>query len=416
MGAPPFSPILGERVGTSFSDDGMGNVTNDGANTYSYDAEGRQVTVNSTTTLFDAFNRPMEIHGSSGYTDIVYAPDGSKFALMNGATVQKYMVPMAAGMQAVYGQGSGNFLYYRHADWLGSSRFAATSTGSMYYDAAYAPFGENYAEKGTTDRSFTGQTQDTASGLNDFLFRQQSAAQGRWLVPDPAGLAAVDITNPQTWNRYAYVGNNPLNATDPLGLYCAIDVDGGIIGGCTEGDGIWIGGLFFPWWLAGGGGSGGGGGGHPGPPSGGGTPPPSQPPAPQPVNFPNETLGIPNGLNLNFGGPLGAILPSAVCGDLGPCPMIGNSIVGVDDAVEISALTYLVGLTIYAIEKYGPPLIQTIRDATREVECEGQSQSDLRTCRKLANPAARSRCYESATNRKNRCLDGWDPLPPLITW
>jgi len=39
-------------------------------------------------------------------------------------------------------------------------------------------------------------------------------------VPDPAGLAAVDLTNPQTWNRYAYVGNNPLNAVDPLGLEC----------------------------------------------------------------------------------------------------------------------------------------------------------------------------------------------------
>ncbi len=69
--------------------------------------------------------------------------------------------------------------------------------------------------------SFTGQTQDTlpgAQGTYDFLFRQQSSSQGRWLVPDPAGVAAVDPTNPQTWNRYAYVGNNPLSNMDPLGL------------------------------------------------------------------------------------------------------------------------------------------------------------------------------------------------------
>jgi len=39
----------------------------------------------------------------------------------------------------------------------------------------------------------------------------------RWLTPDPLG---GDITNPQSLNRYAYVGNNPTTLTDPLGLQC----------------------------------------------------------------------------------------------------------------------------------------------------------------------------------------------------
>ena len=54
-------------------------------------------------------------------------------------------------------------------------------------------------------------------GLYDFLFREQTPVQGRWLSPDPAGLAAADPANPQSWNRYAYVTNNPLVRTDPLG-------------------------------------------------------------------------------------------------------------------------------------------------------------------------------------------------------
>jgi hypothetical protein len=40
------------------------------------------------------------------------------------------------------------------------------------------------------------------------------------MSPDPAGMAAVDPTNPQSWNRYTYVLNNPLALIDPLGEQC----------------------------------------------------------------------------------------------------------------------------------------------------------------------------------------------------
>jgi hypothetical protein len=36
-------------------------VTNDGANTYSYDAEGRPATAGGVSLTYDAFNRPVEI-------------------------------------------------------------------------------------------------------------------------------------------------------------------------------------------------------------------------------------------------------------------------------------------------------------------------------------------------------------------
>ena len=39
----------------------------------------------------------------------------------------------------------------------------------------------------------------------------------------------------QTWNRYAYVANNPLNATDPLGLYKGVCGDGPRNAGCLWG-------------------------------------------------------------------------------------------------------------------------------------------------------------------------------------
>jgi RHS repeat-associated protein len=197
-----------------FSYDGMGNVKVDNlSNNYTCDAEGRPISAAGVQTTFDAFGRATEQNRNNAYTQIVYAPNGQKFAIMNGTTVLGFKAPMAAGMAAVYnGDGTG---YFQHADWLGSSRWAQGGGGNVKYDRAYAPFGEIYAESTLggafpvkTNHDFTGQTEDTTPGLYDFLFRQQSQSQGRWLAPDPAGLAAVDLTNPQTWNRYAYVANH----------------------------------------------------------------------------------------------------------------------------------------------------------------------------------------------------------------
>ena len=84
---------------------------------------------------------------------------------------------------------------------------------------AFAPYGERYAAKNSPAFTFTGQNEDNVSGLYDFLYREESNAPGRWISPDPAGLSAVNIANPQTWNRYTYVGNNPLSFTDQLGLF-----------------------------------------------------------------------------------------------------------------------------------------------------------------------------------------------------
>jgi len=107
-------------------------------------------------------------------------------------------------------------------------------------EMAYGAFGEiNTSVSGSGFYDFTGQQQWTVagtSGIDDFPFRKYSPVQGRWVSPDPAGMAAVDITNPQTWNRYAYLNNNPLNAVDPLGLYLCDGEDDGWDDECDGGD------------------------------------------------------------------------------------------------------------------------------------------------------------------------------------
>ena len=56
------------------------------------------------------------------------------------------------------------------------------------------------------------------SVLDYFGARHYSSSIGRFMVPDPAGVDSVDFTNPQSWNLYAYVVNNPLTRVDPNGL------------------------------------------------------------------------------------------------------------------------------------------------------------------------------------------------------
>ena len=170
---------------------------------------------------------------------------------MNGQTLSKAFVPLPGGAQAVYTPGG--LIYFRHSDWLGSSRFASTPTRTCYSDLAYAPFGEGYAANPTltcpnTDLDFTGQNQDTIAGMYDFFYREYAPTQGRWISPDPAGQAVVDATNPQTWNRYAYVTNAPLNAVDPQGLaMCTFAEDGTLLcGGYGGGGGGYGSGLATP--------------------------------------------------------------------------------------------------------------------------------------------------------------------------
>jgi len=202
--------------GVTVSYDANGNLLTDNLNTYSWDPNyGNPLSVNTTNLTYDALGRLVEQQNGSTSTQILYSPMG-KTAIMNGQTLTKAFVYLPGGGTAIYNpQG---LAYYRHADWLGSSRLTSTKTQTNWSSSSYAPFGEQYATYAHADASFTGQNDDTVSSLYDFTFREYSPSQGRWVSPDPAGVAAVSLTNPQSWNRYGYVGNNPLSWVDPLGL------------------------------------------------------------------------------------------------------------------------------------------------------------------------------------------------------
>lgn len=107
--------------------------------------------------------------------------------------------------------------YFITKDLLGSTRIVSGLGPATVDSLDYYPFGAQIVGDTATTHKFTGYERDTETSLDHAAFRQYSYSQNRWISPDPAGLAAVDPTNPQSLNRYTYVQNNPLNYTDPSG-------------------------------------------------------------------------------------------------------------------------------------------------------------------------------------------------------
>jgi RHS repeat-associated protein len=117
---------------------------------------------------------------------------------------------------------------YLSPDWLGSTRLVTDPAGTIISRHDFTPFGQEVpggtagrdSSWGRTDDvrpKFTGQLRDTETGMDYFMARYYGNALGRFVSPDPAN-AGADPTDPQTWNGYAYVRNNPLAFTDPSGL------------------------------------------------------------------------------------------------------------------------------------------------------------------------------------------------------
>lgn len=107
---------------------------------------------------------------------------------------------------------------YYHVDALGSVRAVTNQAGSVVARHDYAPFGEELpAPTGDDTLRFAGKERDTETGLNYFGARYYGNWRGRFTTVDPVLEIEHAVAEPQLWNRYTYVTNNPLRYTDPTG-------------------------------------------------------------------------------------------------------------------------------------------------------------------------------------------------------
>jgi RHS repeat-associated protein len=119
----------------------------------------------------------------------------------------------------VNGAVSSSGIYYYLEDQLGTSRVIANSSGNICYDADFYPYGGERIVVDTCPQNykFNGKERDIETNLDNFGARYNASTMGRFMTPDPDMISKDRLADPQRWNMYAYVRNNPLRFTDSTG-------------------------------------------------------------------------------------------------------------------------------------------------------------------------------------------------------
>src|SRR5690606_12770128 len=106
---------------------------------------------------------------------------------------------------------------FYHTDGLGSVVAATDQSGAVLWRKDYAPYGEQIDSTPDSESiAYTGKQHDDVTGLTYFGARYYDPEIGRFLSVDPVGFVE---SNPMSFNRYAYVNNNPYKYVDPDGEF-----------------------------------------------------------------------------------------------------------------------------------------------------------------------------------------------------
>ena len=194
--------------------DGRGNLVSDGNSgiSYGYDALGHLTGSSTGAQLaYDALGRlSYTAVNGGGITRFGYAGDQMIAEYDASGNLVRRHVPSTGNDDPIvsYGPQGRSWLY---ADERGSVVATADDAGNpsqiMTYDEFGIP-GGNYASR----FQYTGQAWLPELGMAHFKARIYSPTLGRFLQPDPIGLAGG-------MNLYNYAGGDPVNNTDPSGLY-----------------------------------------------------------------------------------------------------------------------------------------------------------------------------------------------------
>jgi len=130
-------------------------------------------------------------------------------------------------------------LRFVHVDHLGTPRLVTSQSGTVVATMKLFPFGEEVPGSSSTGlgHRFTGHERDTGSLHDYMLARTYQFNSARFSQVDPV-LRALS-SDPQTWNRYSYARNKPMEYADPTGTsFLGKLFSGRLFGGGWAGEGV----------------------------------------------------------------------------------------------------------------------------------------------------------------------------------